>query len=94
MNHYCQTSNSNGQQYNSNNNINHSSLKPEIGNVNNIARHNNMNHSVESQTVMSNNIASHNNMKYCYYTPKTVMVMFNRGVGHIVVAVILLTITV
>jgi hypothetical protein len=33
-------------------------VKPEIGNVNNIACHNNMNHSVKTQTVMGNNIAA------------------------------------
>jgi hypothetical protein len=78
--------------------------------VNNITSHNNTNHfSVKPQTVMVNNIASHNNMNHFSVKPQTVMVnsivlagyivdhyclRFDRGVVHIVVAVILLTITV
>jgi hypothetical protein len=66
------TSNNNGQQYNSDNNMNHSSVKHQTVMVNNITSHNNMNHcSVKHQTVMIKNITGNNN---------------DRGVVHIVVA--------
>jgi hypothetical protein len=44
--------------------MNPSSAKPEIANVNNIARHNNMKHtSVKPEIVIVNKIANHSNMK-------------------------------
>jgi hypothetical protein len=47
----------------------------EIAMVNNIANHNNMNHStVKSQAVMGNNITSHNNMNNSSVKPETVLV--------------------
>jgi hypothetical protein len=97
----------------SQNNMNHSSVKPDTIIVNNITSHNNMNHSsVKHQTVMVNNIPSYNNMSHTSVKPQRVMVnnitslvvaryiiyhyslVFERGVVHIVVAVLLLPITI
>jgi hypothetical protein len=58
-------SNSNGQQYNSHNNINYSSVNDNTAMVNNITSHSNMNRSsVKHETVMVNNITSYNNMNH------------------------------
>jgi hypothetical protein len=55
----CQTSNSNGQQYNSHNNMNHSSVKYQKVMVNKVTSHNKMKHSfVKHETVMVNNITA------------------------------------
>jgi hypothetical protein len=66
---------SNGQQYNSHNNMNHSSVKPQTVMVNNITNHNNVKYCyLKPKTVTINNIASHNNMDHSSVKHETVMV--------------------
>jgi hypothetical protein len=76
--------------------MNHSSIKNQTVMVNNITSHYNMNHSsVKHQTVMVNNVTAEEWFILLWHVKLlTIIVCGLTGVVHIVVAVILLTITV
>jgi hypothetical protein len=83
----------------SRNNMNHYSVKPQKVMVNNITSYNNMNHSpVKPQKEMDNNITAPTiavfHIAVVGYIVDHYCLMFDRGVVHIVVPVILLSINV